>query len=137
MMGGSVVPDGSVTVCGSVSVVDPRIGVVGTGEAGSDSSGSTGTGGPIFAAGAVDSAAAGKPGVCACTAENPQPSAQRPTSGGRTTVKLSSANLCVSCATLHQADHTANASENLKVHLAHHPAKGLASPACPAKRGVS
>ena len=72
MIGGSVVPDGSVTVCGSVSVVDPRIGVVGTGEAGSDSSGSTGTGGPIFEAGAVDSAAAGKPGVCACTAENPQ-----------------------------------------------------------------
>ncbi len=47
---------------GSVMVVDMR-GVVGNGVA--ESFGATGTGGPIFEAGAVGSAAAGSPGVWA------------------------------------------------------------------------
>lgn len=64
-MVGSVVPEGSVVVRGKVIVVESRRGVVGTGEL---TSGARGTDGPTCEAGAVGSAAAGRPGVCARTA---------------------------------------------------------------------
>ena len=67
-----MVPEGSVGVFGSVMVVDLE-GVVVSG-------GVTATGGPMREAGAVGSAAAGRPGVCAIQAPA-APSAAITTSG--------------------------------------------------------
>ena len=72
-----MVPEGSVGVLGSVMVVDLD-GVVLEGVV--VSGGVTATGGPMREAGAVGSAAAGRPGVCAIQAPA-APSAAITTSG--------------------------------------------------------
>ena len=112
MIVGSVVPDGSVVVCGKVRVTEPVNGVLGTGDI---ASGVTGTGGPIFEAGAVGSAAAGKPGVCACTTAAPASSAIAAVKNLIDVMSISS----------------------FKAHRAYRHARGQAPPACRVRQVVS